>query len=228
MTTTIDNKEIYTVGDIHGYPQEVVREMRRYHICGAAFLLLGDCGLGMGLEKLFPHLQAELEAHDNIWYLLRGNHDNPVCYAESAETGYDRIRLLHDGDEVLIHGERGLVLGGGLSIDRGRRRLGESYWAEEGIRLDPAEGVKGPIDFVLAHISPEPPNADATVLSRCAVHYHDATLLRDAAEEQHRVQRALALLHPARWYAGHWHLHADFMAGKTRVLVHDCNELCPW
>lgn len=228
MTITIDRADVYTVGDIHGYPQAVVREMRRRNIHGAAFILLGDCGLGMGLEKLFPHLQSELEAHENVWYLLRGNHDCPASFAEGQETGFDRIRLLPDGCEVCLHGERGIVLGGGLSIDRGRRRLGESYWAEEGIRPELAEGGKVAVDFVLAHTAPEPPNADTSALSRCALLYHDAALLCDAAEEQRKVQLVLDQLHPARWYAGHWHLHADFMTAGTRVLVHDCNELRLW
>lgn len=228
MMTTIDRNEIYTVGDIHGYPQDVVREMRRLNIRGAAFLLLGDCGLGMGVEKLFPQLQQELEAQDNLWYLLRGNHDHPACFAEGAETGYSRIRLLPDGSHVEIHGERGLVLGGALSLDRGRRRLGENYWAEETFCSGLAEAAEPGIDFVLAHTAPEPPNADGGAVSRCALMYHDPALLRDADEEQAAVRRALEHLKPARWYAGHWHLHADFRAGETRVFIHDCHELRAW
>lgn len=228
MMTKIDRKDVFTVGDIHGYPQDVVREMRRRDIRGAAFLLLGDCGLGLGLEKLFSPLQQELEAQDNVWYLLRGNHDNPACFASGAETGYDRIRLLPDGSAVEILGERGVVLGGALSLDRGRRRRGESYWAEETFCADAAEKHAPGIDFVLAHTAPEPPHADGGAVSRCALMYHDPDLLREADEEQAAVRRALEHLKPARWYAGHWHLHADFLAGGTRVFVHDCNELRAW
>lgn len=228
MTIRIDSDTIVTVGDIHGFPQSVVRAMLRHDMRGAAFILLGDCGLGLGLESFFPQLNEVLEAQNNVWYLLRGNHDNPACFAETAETGYARIRLLPDGCEVQIRGERGIVLGGGLSIDRGRRRLGEDYWAEELIRPELADGVAGPIDFVLAHTAPEPPNADASALARCARNYHDASLFRDADDEQQRVQRVLERLQPARWYAGHWHLSADFMVGGTRVLVHDSKELRPW
>lgn len=228
MKTVIDREEVYTIGDIHGHPQEVVRELRRLNIHGAALIVLGDCGLGLGLDRLLPHLQEEAEAHDNVWYLLRGNHDNPACFTEGAETGYDRIRLLADGSRVVIHGEQGLVLGGGLSLDRGARRLGESYWPEEGLNLSVLAQAPSPLDFVLAHTAPEPPESDASAVSRCALQYHDRELLRDADEEQAAVRRALEVLRPSRWYAGHWHVHADFCVGKTRVLIHDCQELRPW
>lgn len=229
---TIDSEYVYTVGDIHGKPQPVVRKMRDLGLHDAAFIVLGDCGLGMGLEKWLPDLQRELEQHNNVWYLLRGNHDNPFLYAAGQKTGYDRIRLLPDFAPVNIRGEVGLVLGGGTSLDRGKRRLGEDYWEEEVMNLNgaerAAEQLAAPLAFILAHTSPQPPSADTTALSRCAMMYADSTVFRRADEEQEQVSRALALFRPARWYAGHWHVHDDFMVGETRVLVHDIAELRPW
>lgn len=229
---TIDSESVYTVGDLHGKPQPVVRKMRELGLRDTAFIVLGDCGLGLGLEKWLPDLQRELEQHNNVWYLLRGNHDNPFCFADGKDTGYERIRLLPDWTPVNIGGEIGLVVGGGTSLDRGKRRPGADYWEEEVINLRGAERMaeqlEHPLDFVLAHTSPQPPNADTSVLSRCAMMYADASVFRRADEEQEQVRRALALFCPARWYAGHWHLHDDFMVGETRVLVHDIAELRPW
>lgn len=229
---TIDAEKVYTVGDIHGKPQPVVRKMRELGLHDSAFIVLGDCGLGLGLEKWLPDLQRELEQHNNVWYLLRGNHDNPSCFADGAETGYDRIRLLPDFTQVQIHGEVGLVLGGGTSLDSAKRHLGEDYWEEEVINLTGAERVaqrlSSPPPFILAHTSPLPPNADGTALSRCAMMYADLSVFRRADEEQEQVRRAMALFRPSRWYAGHWHIHDDFMVGDTRVLVHDIDELRPW
>lgn len=228
---TIDSTEVYTAGDIHGHPQDLVRDMRRLELHGAAIIVLGDCGLGMGLERWLPNLQQELESCDNVMYLLRGNHDKPDCFAAGADTGYDRIRLLPDFERVCIAGEEGVVMGGALSLDRGRRRPGVDYWAGEVLNLAAAQkALKGqpPVSFVLAHTSPEPPCADASAIARCAMVYHDAALLRDADAEQETVSCLLSQLCPKRWYAGHWHLHADFRVGDTQVLVHDCNELRPW
>lgn len=229
---TIDTEDVYTVGDIHGYPQAVVREMRRRNIRDAALILLGDCGLGMLLDKVLPHLQQELAEHNNVMYLVRGNHDNPFRFAEGQGTGYDRIRVLPDSTLVNIHGELGIVLGGAFSTDRHSRRLGETYWEEELLDMALAEraakALPRPVSFVLAHNAPEPPNADGSFLGRQALNQHDRELIRMAYDEQDKVSRALELFHPARWYAGHWHLHADFMSGDTRVLIHDEFELRPW
>lgn len=228
MTYHIDN-DLYCVGDIHGQPQGIEYLIESYRLKDSSFILLGDVGMGFADNHRGPakRLQKIAEDCNGTFYLFRGNHDNPASFTEhkqEIEESYSRVKVLQDFDEIITKdGERCLVIGGSVSIDRQYRVEGKNWWRGE--LIDYANVPTGHYDIVFSHTGPTPP------MLRGGSPFFDSMIASDpyvkaAVEEENRqVERIVEAIKPKAWYNGHFHVHEFFEHGTTRVYALDINEI---
>lgn len=223
---------IYAVGDIHGRTKALAEAVQAHGIRRAALILMGDVGLGFAGDHAgpCPRLEALAAATENRFYLFRGNHDNPASFTDhKAETegAFPHITLLNDFDEVEdADGRVGLIIGGGLSLDRRRRALGYNYWQNEPIdyRYVPARHY----DFILSHSGITPPSAAEGSSALYHMMLSDPALEGDLEEEQAFFRRMEEAVQPRFWLNAHFHFHEAFTTPRgTRVTALDINEILP-
>src|ERR1035437_4686862 len=170
---------VFVLGDIHGDFSVIASWIVNNVITNSIIVQVGDFGIGFNNNQAeyLKQLDFVVGSHENILYVVRGNHDNPSCFAENNNTSvsiYGRqgdldssdleyairnlknIQLLPDYTVLDINGEKWLFVGGSISIDRKHRVLGQSYWPEEIFVYDESKisELEG-IDRVVTHISPD-------------------------------------------------------------------------
>lgn len=227
-TYTID-RPIILAGDIHGQPRFLCSKLAEYDIKDSAIVLLGDIGLGFydnhgGCCKF---LNKEGQAHNNIFYLLRGNHDNPSSYNDTnkriIEEKYPNVKVLQDFDVVVTKdGRRGIVVAGGISIDRQYRVVGKSYWRNE--LIDYSFVPEEQYDFVLAHSGPTPPSCDPSNPFFAKMVASDTGLVKILEEEQEYITKFIEKTKPAHWYNGHYHWRNSESFEFLGTIVHVFGE----
>lgn len=131
-------------------------------------LQLGDFGYwehtGNGIRFL-EQVETSLARWDLTCVWIDGNHENhrmlrdPDLYQPRPDGFVEiRPRLLHAprGQRWTWQGQRFLALGGAYSVDKNRRRPGESWWPEETIADTEAFRciADGPADVMVTHDAP--------------------------------------------------------------------------
>lgn len=221
---------ILLVGDSHGnYPfikQALETAVR------------ADCELAisMGDFGFWPtHPQARGKRFDNrvkklaktigipLW-VIDGNHDFPGV--EPGDGGY---RWVTDVDEDFRHLSRGSVLdfngvkvgimGGAVSVDRGGRIPGRSWWLEEMINDIEVERAlsNGPVDVWLTHDAVGiPPVIEPRV-------WH-LDLERDLRLQRERMETVFHALKPRLHVHGHFHARYSAPTEYGKVIGLDCEN----
>lgn len=226
------------VGDVHGKWGALEAKLRRLGMRGETIVQVGDFGVGfggpegrLGERDALGRLNAFLARTDNTLLAIRGNHDDPTYFQGDGEHAgnYDRIRFIADYTVDVVAGHKVLFVGGALSIDRRERRVGRSYWPDEGFRLD--EQALAATDLtglwaVVTHSAPpfSPPVASSggSALVRSFAQ-RDRTLLKEVNDERDDLRRLYDLVvarsRPAAWLYGHFHSHATADIGGTRFVL---------
>ena len=148
--------DTYGVGDIHGDTAVLQLLIKCHELNNCTLILLGD--IGIWRYRDYKHYMAldALAAERNITiYAFRGNHDNPAFFniddksspiASRFWNKFTNFKYIPDLSVVTINGKRGIVIGGGLSIDRCFRHTFQSsyrsysnlykkndWWVNEGL-----------------------------------------------------------------------------------------------
>lgn len=224
----VETRNIFVVGDIHGHPRPVTDRIEQMNLSDSIFIILGDIGLGFYNDHTGPikFLNKEGVKRNNMFYLIRGNHDNPDSFSDEriaeVEKKYTNVRLLRDFEEIELtfNNKKGLVVPGAISIDRCIRIEGSSYWSNETIRYDMIDSLKDKkYDFVLAHSGPEPLYIKVDDTVERIAQRSDHFLLDDIAKERKAIDEIIDFVKPEFWINGHYHHYASFEHKGTKVHV---------
>lgn len=247
MTIQINN-DCYVVGDIHGDARTLVDVLSSYNITDCTLILLGDVGIWRYRDYKHYRCLDEYGVNNNvIIYAFRGNHDNPIFF--SAHEGrssiverfwnkFTNFKVIPDLSVIEINGSRGIVIGGGLSIDRCLRRSfqplfrnnggvykNNDWWKDENI-ADTA-GINEKFDFILSHVGPRPTKVGPLNENNCQFFKLDYDL-KDAIEaENKRLEEIHAQFQPKKWWFGHFHINDAFDFEQTRCYAVDILHLSP-
>ena len=120
-----------TIGDIHGNFDKLLRNIIHYDLHDEILIQIGDFGIGFDpimveLIKLV-NIDLELEKRNCKLYIIRGNHDNPSFWEKNRITDLKYITFIEDYSILDIEGKNVLFIGGGICIDRKKRKRDVSY-----------------------------------------------------------------------------------------------------
>ena len=245
--------DLYTIGDIHGAWNTILYQIKQYKISNSAFIFCGDFGLGFEKENYYkeqviPKIHRVLKKFNCIWYIVRGNHDDPSYFSEQKiNTKY--IKCVPDYSIIQFQNKNILCIGGGISIDRiwrthqdvkryeqyahyhncsidiAQLSVPSSYWYNEQVMY---KCVDEHIDIICSHTAPSfcyPFNKGPVVLQYAEL---DENLLQDLDEERKLLDKVYedhkdTLTH---WYYGHFHSsNMQFINGCMFKLL-TINEIC--
>ncbi len=225
MTQVITIKEdTYLVGDVHGKILSLINNLQSNQLAGSSFILLGDVGIGFDAkdEQKLHHCDVLLQNTGNHFYLIRGNHDNPRCWQDSAWLiPFENIHFVNDGQQLIIGSKRYVAFGGAISVDRCTRTLGLDYWNGEAF-VPPKSRIKD-IQGVLAHTGPFA-QGWGSIMSYIV---RDVALRHDLAKEQDDILDTIKLLRPEQWFCGHFHISENTCVENTLCRCLNIDEIVP-
>ncbi len=210
----------YLVGDVHGKLASLMQTLAVHCISQSSIIILGDVGLGFhpsDADKLH-YCDALLEEGGNHLYLIRGNHDKPQLWSAWKHT-FKHIHFLQDAQRLTIDKKLYVVYGGAVSVDRSKRVKDVDYWAQEPF-TPPTEAIPK-LYGVLAHTGPFAQGWGGIMdyIRR------DAGLRDDLSREQDDVAKTISLLHPKRWYCGHFHMSESLHIESCECRCLDIAEI---
>ena len=233
------NKPIYVVGDIHGYFQSLVAQIKRYDLNDCVIVVAGDCGVGFSSAKGLMYSLYDLnnicEKRNIDIVFVRGNHDDPDYFNSEEPFHYGKIQCVPD---YTVINDETLCIGGATSIDRiyrqndyeKRRRdylryhdetkidqeVFKSYWENEHpyFSQDFFKGAREQgleIKHVITHTCP----SSCVPQTKDGISHwlnYDKDLSKDLDIERSIMDKILEALkeYPLQsWTYGHYHFHYD-------------------
>lgn len=245
-------KNVYVLGDIHGDFGVISSWIKNNSIVDSIIVQVGDFGVGFHnrQSEVLSILDDIITNTNNILFAIKGNHDNPSCFAENNNVNvsiygidgeldcsdleqtirnFKSIHLLPDYSVVDINDEKWLFVGGAISIDRKQRIVGQSYWFDEIFVYDEEKVSQlENIDRIIAHTSPDfcpPVNFTYIVYSFAK---NDYGLISDLKKERADVSKLFSKLKEKNalksWINGHFHESTHMYHGSTEFISLSINE----
>lgn len=215
MSSNIPNKnKIVVVGDVHGEFNKLRYDINRLGHENAYIIQVGDFGMGFHSpnyyrDHAFPKLNEALVNANCHLYAIRGNHDDPEYFKQTNNPfGFSNITLLQDYAELELLGKSILLVGGAVSIDRGWREEGKSYWSNEvfNLKLEHEFPYKDrQYDLVVTHTRPGVCGAFKGFFKIKEYCDDDPDLKNDLIEESQLVDYLYEHTKPKNWIYGHFH-----------------------
>lgn len=172
MTRLFDYPEakcIVVSGDIHGDFHTLVYKMCiQYQMTDTLLIVAGDCGFGFDMPGYYDQVYSKdagrLRKANNWIAFVRGNHDNPAYFNEQRIAN-KRWKTIPDYSVITACGHIILCVGGGISIDRERRKREQArraltstgyYWEDEApvFSKEMVDELPLQIDTVVTHSAP--------------------------------------------------------------------------
>lgn len=246
---TIEIKgDCYVVGDIHGDAQVLVDVLSSNEITNCALILLGDIGIWRYRDYKHYRVLDEYGSKNNVTiYAFRGNHDNPAFFRHPNGRSpivdrfwgkFTHFKLIPDLSIIDINGAKGIVIGGGLSIDRSIRRSFQyafrnnggvykrnDWWNDEGLPI--TDGIEKKVDFILSHVGPRPTKTAPLNENNCQFFKIDYDLEDAINRENAHLDKIHKQFNPKKWWFGHFHINDAFDYGQTRCYAVDILNLSP-
>lgn len=240
--------DVYGVGDIHGETRILEYFLDFYNLRNCTLILLGDIGIFRYRDyKHYLQFDKFCKEREIIAYAFRGNHDNPAFFLSPEEQSpiarrfwekFTNFKVLPDLTRVVINGNNGIVIGGGVSIDRccrktwlsSYRQYGNLYKSNdwwEGETVPNTDGIEEKFDFILSHTGPRPVKIPPLSDNNCSFFKQDTCLKDDINAENKRLEEIQHQFKPTRWWFGHFHINDDFEYFDTRCTAVDINFLTP-
>lgn len=203
------------LGDIHGNYNTILDLLLNYNIEDSVIIQVGDFGLGFKTELNdvieLSFLDERLKEYNTILYTIRGNHDNPYFWTDKKyENYFSNINLVKDYSVINIEDLNILMIGGGISIDRKKRKKDISYWENENIIYK--KKCYHNIDMVVTHVPP--PFIFDSLLDKINLEYwleQDETLKADIDEERSildSIRKDVLFENKIKyWFSGHMHVN---------------------
>lgn len=240
--------DCYVAGDIHGETKIFTDMLSYYNIKDCTIILLGD--IGIWRYRDYKHyLKIDEYGKDNnvMFYAIRGNHDNPVFFKAPGSRSaiierfwnkFTNFKVLPDLTQIEVDNSTGIVIGGGVSIDRCLRRSFQSlgrnngnvyksndWWADE--TVPNTDNINEKYDFILSHTGPRPVKLLPLNEGNCSFFTLDQSLKDSILEETKRIEEIRAQFNPKKWWFGHYHINDSFDFYDTRCYAIDINYISP-
>ncbi|QIG76995.1 putative metallophosphatase protein [Rhizobium phage RHph_TM39] len=198
------------IGDVHGKYSQYKKILKESPY---PTIQVGDMGVGFYERDRVTH---EIKASANPPYDLmvkaearfeRGNHDNPrVCK--------NHTQWIPDGHTETIGKSKVMFIGGGLSIDRGMRIEGESWWPDEELSMTEL------YDMVDKYAEYRP---DVMVTHDCpdimaAIIFGVTDKGNYPSRTRQAFQSMFEIYQPKLWIFGHWHRSARYHHNGTKFI----------
>jgi UDP-2,3-diacylglucosamine pyrophosphatase LpxH len=246
------NKNFIVIGDTHCNHRLIISRIKFLKITDMTLFHVGDFGVGFAKtpqleDESLRQLNNVMAEHNNHLYVIRGNHDDPKFFNGDYE--YSNLHLLPDYSVVEVNGEKVLMVGGAISVDRNPRLaemkvyadmglIKESYWFDEAFKLDEDKLVGlTDIKYVITHSSPNfvfPINdTNNHVNSHGGLVEHfvnlgDDKLKDDLNLERENITRMHEILSKNNqikgWYYGHFHASVHNNIDGTTYRLLNCDE----
>lgn len=217
---------VLLLGDSHGDAGALAYALRELELAGGDTLIqLGDFGWFTGRNGGPPDFAVKVSKiavrlnKRVLWF--RGNHENQwsLGYRENAYPTeplevLPNITFLPDGIRFLWNGTRVVVVGGGVSVDKGQpwRAFGTGWWPEETIHPEVAEMIKsdGPADVMLSHDCPSGVTLHGSYQAdgESASAFNSTNIL-ESKMHQRVVRDIVEAVQPKYLYHGHYHTRRD-------------------
>lgn len=156
----MDKKNILLLGDTHGSFDILGRYIKNF-VRDSYIIQVGDFCIMNNEEDnhSYEHGQLNylnkcLQETNSELLIIRGNHDNPFRFKELKHPySFENITLIPDYTELNLLGKNILLIGGAVSVDRLRNKLGVDYWKEEVFEFR-SDFNYGQYDLVVTHSKP--------------------------------------------------------------------------
>ena len=206
---------VYLMGDFHRQTERLKEKLQEITAAGgpSAIILLGDYDAHTASD--IDQLKDLLTKHPIDYYLLRGNHDNPLYWQDRDisslfEDSY--FHFLHEVDCIQWGDVRFLTVNGAVSVDRSCVRFDRGHcWPDiEPVPKDTVDQIRkligqhGEFDVLLSHtgiISGQTIKSEFTKSFAST----DETSLEDLEKERALMQRIQIASGVERHYFGHFH-----------------------
>lgn len=224
---------VYVTGDKHQKFDPILFFADQMELTEKDYVIvLGDMGLFWRNDKRDADEFIEFfERNYNFnLYFIDGNHENFKLLSNLQEDenrmGYvsEHIRYLKRGRRYNIDGKNILAIGGADSVDKLRRTLGLSWWAEEQITDDDVERVEvDNYDYVLSHCCP------ISIFNENKVYLCSlANIIDEEDPELHvsenKLEQIKNFIDFKKWYFGHYHVDLH-LNDKFTCLYNTFEEL---
>ena len=216
----------YVIGDTHGGISRLDSLVRKKKLGeNTDIVMLGDCGLCC--EKWPKHylvLNDNLQKSGYTLYIFRGNHDNPDFF--KSVNDLSNIKILEDGTILKVKEMTGIVMGGGLSIDRSLRWKENYPWYKDELFNESHLTEISELDFILSHTGIRPKAFEG---GNATINYY--TLLGDPnleADLQHEqdVYKKFLVEHNIKYAVyGHYHVNDIFEWQNTKCFIVDIDTI---
>lgn len=202
------NSQIMVCGDWHGDTEWAVKMVKRTAQLGLDRIIqVGDFGLWdhtLGGMKYLDIMNEACRKHGVKIYWLDGNHENHDHLAI-----YKKINPKNNSGQVYLrshviysprgcwwewHGKKFMTVGGAVSIDRGHRVQGESFWEGEELSEREVKGINQKVDYLFTHDCP----SNAPFKYRLKPDY-------DSVTHRQRMNEVGKITQPKVWFHGHMH-----------------------
>jgi len=245
-------KGFIVIGDTHGNHRFISHRIKSLKLSNFILLHVGD--FGVGFEKNhhtelleLRRLNDTLASFNSHLYVIRGNHDDPNYF--TGEHNYSHLHLMPDYSVIDVNGDKILMVGGAVSIDRKQRKNDmlansvkgidqPSYWYDEIFKLD-VDKLKDleDITYVVTHSCPKyvsPINdfnnhfGSHGMLVEHFVVEGDSTLKNDLNIEREDIATMYDILVQKnkikKWFYGHFHTSNAEYYGETDFITVNINQ----
>lgn len=229
---------IYITGDTHGN-NDISKLFPGYFPDGKALtrndyvIICGDFGgIWYGDERDDLNLSFYKEKKYTILF-VDGNHENfdalnryPVTEWNGGKVHIIRPNIIHlmRGQIFKIDDKVIFTFGGGLSIDKSRRRPYVSWWPEEepsvceiNEALDNLDKANNKVDYIITHAAPESIMRNEL----CQIH----PMLKMDCQTEKFLDEVYEKVDFKMWFCGHYHMDTWIHSCKIQVLYNNIVKL---
>ena len=221
------------MGDFHRQTELLKEKLKEITATGApsALIMLGDYDVHTAPE--IDELKDLLTKYPIDYYLLRGNHDNPLYWQDRGISGIFEnpyFHLLNEVDSIQWGGSRFLTVNGAVSVDRTcvRFDMGNCWPDTEPVPKDAVTQIhalmekRGEFDVLLSHTGIIPGKTIKSEFTKSFAST-DETLLEDLEKERDLMQRIQIASGVERHYFGHFH---QSWQGEEYDINCRCLDIC--
>lgn len=207
-------KYVCIQGDLHSDFNAVVHFLNTQDLDGCLIINVGDFNM-FGKNEQLDELNRYLGLRESHIIVVRGNHDNPSFFNNSKL--YENMTFIEDYTVVVANELNILCVGGAISIDRLRNRLGIDYFESEKFVLKDVEESR--VDVVITHTAPNLvwPFIQGELVANYAL--VDETLVSELNEERMLVNLLYEQVKNRgvkQWFYGHFHTDYVTYIGNLR------------
>ncbi len=198
---------VYVLGDNHGFYAKIYEMLAERNLRNSVIIHVGDGDEGCEDWSDDGVLYANSRFQEfNVEYLsIRGNHSNPALF--DGRVNYSHFKLIPDYTQLLINGQRWLLVGGAISINRIDLIPGVDWWKDERFAL--RKELIASADVLVTHSGPSwigPPCRNPFVQIFADSEMERGIDLIDELEIERQLHdRLFDLVRPKSWYLGHFH-----------------------